>query len=141
MAANKALERGSPLQFPMPSTVKSGDPVLVGKLACVANEDAKDPFGNVQPNVSCDLEGAFNLPVTAASALSPVTGSAVKPGDVLYYNGGTLDSVTNVTTGGTLSKDSTSDFGAAVVFGTALDPITSGQTKTIRVRLKENALG
>lgn len=141
MANNKALERGSPLQFPMPSTVKSGDPILVGKLACVANEDAKDLFGNAQPNVSCDLEGAFNLSVVAGSQLSPLVGAAVKPGDVLYYSGGTLDATTNVTTGGTISKDSGSDFGTSVVFGTALDAITSGQTKTIRVRLKENALG
>lgn len=132
MSANNANARGEFLQFPVPSTVVSGDPILVGAMAAVAQESYTPP-GSVTPTgqVSVALIGCFFLSVTAKSSLSPSVGSAVKPGDKLYLDGGTLDSTTNVTTGGTLDKNTGGTF-----FGFACDAITSGSTATIRVRLK-----
>ncbi len=130
MAANKALERAAAFPFPVPSTVLSGDPLLIGKLAAVAETD----FIATSGMAALSLEGAYFLPVTAKTSLSPSTGSAVKPGDALYVSGGTLDATTNCTTGGTICKDSSGAF-----YGNALDAITSGSTATIRVRLQGKA--
>lgn len=130
MAANKALERGVAFPEPVPSTVVSGDPLLVGKLAAVAETD----YSSTSGEASLSFEGAYFLSVVAKSSLSPSTGSAVKPGDAIYLTGGTLDSTTNCTTGGTLCKDSSGTF-----YGNALDSITSGSTATIRVRLQGKA--
>jgi predicted RecA/RadA family phage recombinase len=133
MAVNDANIRAEYLQFAMPNNaaIVSGAPVLVGTLACVCEESYTPPTGTPTGMVSVGLIGAFFLTVTAATALSPLTGSAVKPGDRIYYDGGTTDSTTNVTYSGTLDKNS-----SATLFGTALDALTSGTTGTIRVRLK-----
>lgn len=140
MAANKLFERGTPLTFPMPSSVKSGAPVMPGgTLAGVANEDYNANTGLV----SCDLEGVFLLPVTAVTALSPATGSAVNVGDAIYADtDGTTDSATGAYTGFTLTKNSSGKyFGTAVpgpdITSGAKQLIASGATGTIGIRLKE----
>lgn len=135
MAVNQADPRGEFLQFPVPSTVSSGDPLLVGDMAVVAQESYTPP-GGLTPTgyVSVALIGAWFLTVTAKSSLSPSTNSAVKPGDLIYADGGTLDSTTNVTTGFTLDKNT-----GGTLFGTALDALATGTTGTIRVRLKVGA--
>jgi hypothetical protein len=124
--------RGEFLQFPVPNTVTSNQPLLVGQLAVVAQESYTPP-GGLTPtgNVSCALIGAFFLTVTAKTSLSPSTNSAVNPGDKIYADGGSLDSTTNVTSGFTLDKNS-----GGTYFGNALDKLATGTTGTIRVRLK-----
>lgn len=143
MAANKALERGTPLQFACPSTVTSGAAcVLRGTLATaseggrptgmpmVANEDYQSATGRA----SFDLGGAFLLAALAESAESPVVNSAIAPGDRLYanVNTGTFDATTGFFTGFTIDKNQ-----SGIYFGNALDAVAAGLTATIRVRLRE----
>jgi hypothetical protein len=154
MANNKVLERNSPLTIgvPVAGKVTSGMPLLFGTMAVVANES--DPQGSTDPtrvttgNVSVDTEGAFNLTVTAKSALSPAVNSAVNVGDLIYYDGGTTgtaqstkDTNTAVTYGGTLDKNTGGTlFGIAVTTGgsgtTGGQLLASGTTGVIAVLLK-----
>lgn len=122
MASNKALERGSPLQLPTPSTVKSGDLLVFGTgedtsegvhdlIVGVANEDATDAFGNVKPYTSFDTEGAFFLPVEGEAGC-PLVGHPLKRGDRVYADltGATYDATTNCWTGAVLNGRSTQVF-------------------------------
>lgn len=132
MSVNNANPRGEFLQFAVPTTVKSGDAILVGKLACVAQESENPGTGYPETgSVSVALIGAFFFSVHAVSTISPAVNVAIKPGDPIYYDGGTLDAPTNVTTGGTLDVNS-----GETLFGHALDALASGTTGKIRVRLK-----
>ncbi len=111
-----------------PTTVKAGDAVLLGTVPAVALDDYQANTGGT----TFLLSGSFTLTVVAVTVISPPSGSAVKPGDKLYYDGGTLDSTTNVTTGGTIDKNSST----GVFFG-HLDPnnatILSTATSTTAV--------
>jgi predicted RecA/RadA family phage recombinase len=116
---NSADARG----YLCPSTVKAGDPVLIGgNLPAVAVDDYNPNTGGTTFRIS----GTFALTVIAATVVSPVTGSDVNQGDKIYATG-TLDSTTNVTTGLTLSKAS-----GGTLFGSydSTTKITSGQTST-----------
>ncbi len=84
-----------------PTTVLSGDPVLIGTIPAVALDDYQASTGGT--TFLCN--GSFVLTVIAATVVSPMTGSAVKPGDKLYVTG-SLDSTTNVTTSLVISKAS-----------------------------------
>ncbi len=84
-----------------PTTVLSGDPVLLGTIPAVALDDYQANTGGT--TFLCN--GSFVLTVIAATVVSPMTGSAVKPGDKLYVTG-SLDSTTNVTTSLVISKAS-----------------------------------
>lgn len=108
--------------YPCPSTVKAGDAVLIGKLPGVAVDDYNSRTGGTVFRLS----GTFALTVIAATVVSPVTGSQVNPGDLIYATG-TLDATTNVTTDLTLSKAS-----GGTVFGTYDDTTTiaPGTTST-----------
>lgn len=124
---NQANARAEFLQFTVPSTVLSNDPLLVGTMAVVSQE-------NYSASHQCSVAriGSFFLTCTAKSALSPSTNSAIKPGDKIYADtDGTTDSTTNVTRGFTLDKASGGTF-----FGYALDGLATGTTGTIRVALK-----
>ena len=145
MAANKALERGAQITMPVPAADNggvgpvSGEPLLFGSgaapsygLAGVAQNSLTPPTGISTGTVSVDFEGVYFLTVTAKSSLSPSTGKAIAPGDLVYADGGTYDSVTGCTYGFTLDANSST----GVKFGFALDALTSGATGTIRVRLK-----
>lgn len=129
MATNELIDVANNLQFDCPATVLSGDPVVIGRLAAVANTSYK---ADTQ-QASFDLEGAYFLPVTAASALSPFVAAAIGAGDPVYADGGVLDAATNVLTGFTLTSNAAG--GANPLFGNALDPVGAGLTATIRVRL------
>lgn len=122
MAANKALERGSPLQLPTPATVKSGDLLVFGNvndasegvhdlIVGIANMDATDAFGNVQTYTSFDTEGAFFLPVEGEAGC-PLVGHPLKRGDRVYADltGATYDATTNCWTGAVLNGRSTQVF-------------------------------
>lgn len=147
MAANKYLETSSPLTIPVTAgvaaSILTGLPVMIQGgmrsanglprgIAGVINESATDAFGNVRPNVSVDVAGAFNLPVLAESAESPVINDAVQLGDQLYanINTGTYDATTGLWYGFTID---TNQSGAR--FGTALAAVPAGTTATIPVRL------
>jgi predicted RecA/RadA family phage recombinase len=135
MSTNNIFINGDDLNITVPNTVVSGDPLLVGQMAGVAKEAyTTNPTATPDGKVAVAFRGAAFLSVTAATVLSPLTGVAVKPGDKLYADGGTLDTTTNVTRGFTLDKNTGGTF-----FGFALDSIASGSTATIRVRLKVGA--
>ena len=135
MSVNNEYSLADSLQFAVPITVISGQPLLIGTLAGVATESyTSNPTATPTGYVNVCLKGAFFLTVTAATVLSPSTGSAVNPGDKIYADGGTLDATTNVTTGFTLDKAS-----GGVLFGSALDKLASATTGVIRVRLKVGA--
>ena len=84
-----------------PTTVKAGDAVLIGKEPAFALDD----YQAVTGGSTFLMNGTFTYSVTAKSSLSPSTGAAIKPGDILYADGGTTDTVTNVTTGFTLDAN------------------------------------
>lgn len=124
----------SPRFAPCPSSVKAGDPVLLGSIPAVALNDYNADTGGTTFYVN----GSYLFTVIAKSSESPSVGAAIKPGDKIYAVG-TLDTGTNVTTGLTLDANSSS----GTFFG-HLDPqvgvaITSGQTDTAAaVRLGDN---
>ena len=107
-----------------PTTVKSGDPVLLGTLPAVALDD----YQAITGGTTFLLNGSFNLTVVAVTVISPPTTHKINPGDKVYFDGGSLDSATNVTTGGTIDANTGGTF-----FGN-LDPsgpaITAGVTST-----------
>jgi predicted RecA/RadA family phage recombinase len=107
-----------------PTTVKSGDPVLLGKVPAFALDDYQANEGGT----TFLMGGTFTTTVIAQSG-SPLTGHQINPGDQLYADGGTLDVATNVTTGFTINADSVYGvaFGNLGVNGGA---ILSGVTST-----------
>lgn len=117
----------------------SGDPLLYGRgtspgfgLACVAQTSYTPPTGTPTGNISVDLTGVWDLSVVAKSSIGG-GGLAIAPGDKIYADGGTYDITTGCLYGFTLNGNSS----AGAYFGNALDAIASGQTATIRVRLKK----
>jgi len=101
-----------------PSTVKAGDPVLLGTVPAVALND----YQSIELGAVFLMNGSFFLSVLGATVISPQTGHTLKPGDKVYADGGTLDSATNVTTGFTLDANTGGTF-----FGT-IDPSDPGVT-------------
>jgi hypothetical protein len=145
MPANKALERGSGIPFKVPSTVKSGDPLVFGStgtgktpsvlMVGIANADATDAFSVVLDHISIDREGAFNLAVQGEFGC-PLVLHGFKPGDPVYADidgaGGTYDATTNCWTGFKLNGND-----GGVLFGYVLDAVAAGSgTTTVRVVLK-----
>ena len=145
MAANRTLKRGAQITMPVPAADNggvgpvSGEPLLFGTgtapsygLAGVAQNSLTPPTGISTGTVSVDFEGVYFLSVTAKSSLSPSTGKAIAPGDKIYADGGTYDSVTGCTYGFTLDANSST----GIYFGNSLDALSSAATGTVRVRLK-----
>jgi predicted RecA/RadA family phage recombinase len=126
MATNKAYEQAWNLRIAVPSTVKSGDPLLVGKLPGVAETD----YSSTDGCATVCFHGAYTLSVLGSTAASPVSGSALKTGDPVYAEGGTTDSTTNVTTGFTLDKAT-----GGVLFGNVLGAVGSAATVSVAVKL------
>lgn len=146
MASNEAIDRAEVFTIAAPIAANGGlgpianDPLIIGlahspsaALACVA-ETSYTPPGSLTPtgNISVKLVGAFFLTVAAKSSINPGSGVAINPGDRVYADGGTQDTTTGVLYGFTLNANSSTGW----YFGNALDAIPSGQTATIRVRLK-----
>ena len=110
-----------------PSTVKSGDAVLIGKMPAVALDD----YSSVTGGTTFLLGGSFNLTVIGQTVASPQTAAAIKPGDKVFAIG-TLDSTTNITTGLTLDGAT-----GGTLFG-EIDPsytsgVSSGATDTAAI--------
>ncbi len=138
-APNENLVRAEDITMAAPVAANSGvgpisgDPLLFGKLAGIAETSYTPPTGVATGNISVKFIGAFLLSVTAKSSLSPSVNAAIAVGDKIYADGGTLASDgSNCTYGFTLDNNSST----GVYFGNALDAITAGSTSTIRVRLK-----
>ncbi len=142
---NKADPRAEFLTTPVPLAANggigpiSGDPLMFGianspsaAMAGVASTSMTPP-GSLLPtgNIGVDFIGAFFLSVTAGDG-TPGTGKAINPGDRVYAFGGAIDAVTGCLYGFSINTNSQVGW----YFGNALDPIASGQTATIRVRLK-----
>jgi predicted RecA/RadA family phage recombinase len=118
MAKNRELEDGKTIKLAPTAgpnaTVKSGDPVMIGQLPAVAMTDGSDTVAN-GGKCTVDLGGVYRLPVKGETT----TNAAVAAGDILYYDAGVIN------------KDNTN----GVRFGYALDPVVSGSTTTIRVKV------
>lgn len=122
---------GEPLIFGTAPGTDTDDPNAC--LAGVAQNSYTPPTGIPNPEgVGVQFIGVFFLSVTALDGLSPATGVAIAPGDRIFADGGTYDATTGCTYGFTLNAD----FTEGIYFGNALDAVASGQTATIRVRLK-----
>jgi hypothetical protein len=136
MATNQAIDGRWRINVPVPSSVTVNMPVLVGTLSGVvlSLQPIQTPGSPTSATIDLGAD-CYNLSVSAASTQSPVSGETVLPGDELFASG-TYDAVTNVTYNLTLDKTR-----GNVPFGNALDGITSGQTATIRVRLKDGGSG
>ncbi len=117
MAANQSFPNARHLNVPVASGVVSGDPVVVGSLAGVA-ETTRDADGNA----TVDFLGAYSLSVKGANDAG---NSAVAIGDKLYFVAADTPKI---------SKKSSGQF-----FGYALAAITSGSTATIAVKTTGNA--
>lgn len=117
--------------YPCPSSIEAGDPVLIGGVLPAVALESYDAAGG---GATFRMAGTYDLTVIAATVVSPITGSAVKPGDKIYATG-TTDGTTGVMHSLTLSKAS-----GGVLFGSYDGPgITSGETDTeAPVMLKES---
>ena len=71
------IQPGETLTLTAPSTVTSGQLVVVGSIVGVANFDAASG-----DDIEVDIEGVFELP--------KVSGDAIVVGDKLYWNGTAL---------------------------------------------------
>jgi hypothetical protein len=147
MAANEALPRADVFDIVASGAIAdnagvgpiSGEPLLWGLASSpgqgvpVVCETSYTPPGSLVPtgNISVKRVGAFFLTVSAKSSINPGTGKAINPGDRIYADGGTLDTVDGILYGFTLNANSSTGWN----FGHAMDAIPSGQTATIRVML------
>lgn len=148
-ASNECDFRGDMLTIAAPAAANSGvgpnsgDPMVLGTgtspsfgMAGVCETSYTEPSGLVPTgNVSVKFVGVFFLSVVGKTAPSGGSNHAFAPGDVVYYSGGTYDPTTGWWYGGTLCFDTVN----GVKFGTTLDPVVSGQTTTVRVKLKQAA--
>lgn len=121
-------------QVSFPSSIKSGDPILVGLSPAVTLDSYQSNVGGA----TCEFGGSFVLTVVGQSG-SPLTGHAINPGDKLYAEGGSFDTATNVRYGFTINADATN----GIFFG-YLDPtgpgILSGVTSTTANVLLPNGM-
>lgn len=93
--------------------VESGDPVVIGKMVGVANNDAL----RSTDMVVVSTRGVYNLPVTGNNGVN----AAINPGDRVYIDPAAA----------TLNSNA-----ANVPFGIALDAVASGATTVIRVKVQ-----
>lgn len=117
MAKNARLMGTSGVPLTVPSGTKSGDPVVVGAFIGVANIDA-DSVTNI---ATVDLDADF-YNFSVKGVITGPANSAVIQGDKLYYNAGHTPK---------LDKDV-----GGVEFGIAWEPVGSGLTATIGVKIK-----
>jgi hypothetical protein len=145
MAVNQTNINGDYLTIAVPAAANagvgpiSGDALLFGAgtspgygLAGVAQTSYTPPTGTPTGSVSVDFTGVWNLSVIAKLSVGG-SGVAINPGDKVYAEGGTYDSVTGCRYGFSLTANATN----GAYFGNALDAIASGLTAVIRVRLKK----
>lgn len=112
MATNRVREKATRLYLPVPVGTESGDPLVLGALPCVAVTD-RDADGNA----SVQTDGSFTFPVVGEGSAGD---AAIGVGDIVYID-----------TDGELNADSTN----GDRFGYALEPVDSGATTDIEVKI------
>ena len=112
MAKNMKHTPGNQLQVALADT-DSGAPVVVGQIPAVALTDT-----NTDGNVTIKTDGVFALSVKGVDGSG---NSAVAVGDILYHTAADTPVLNKKTSG--------------VRFGYALEAVTSGATKTIKVKV------
>lgn len=123
----------SPRFCPCPTSIVSGQPVLIGTMPAIALDNYQANEGGT----TFYFSGTYNLSVLGSTAVSPISGTAIKVGDPVYADtDGTLDATTNVYYGFTLDANSST----GTLFGN-IDPsngasVSSGQTEYADVKLK-----
>lgn len=119
MSLNQVFDHGDalPVACTDPASPNSGDPVLFGQLGGVA-QTKKGDGGNASTDTSVAFVGTFKLSVKGVDGSG---NHAVAAGDTIFYVTGDTPKLSAKATG--------------VKYGTALDPVISGATTTIRVRL------
>jgi hypothetical protein len=143
-STNQTDVQGMNLNLACPAAANSGvgpnsnDPIIFGRgtsptfgLAGVVQTNYTPPTGVATGYCSIALWGVFNLSVVGKASIGGA-GLAFAPGDRVYAAGGTYDITTGVLYGFTLNGDATN----GVHFGIVLDPVVSGATTIVRVRLK-----
>lgn len=113
MAANLKFQPVWTLTLPVPAGTKSGDPVMVGTIAGMAEID-RQTDGNATVNVG----GVVTISVKGINGAGNV---AVAVGDKLYFTTGDTPPVSAKATGS--------------LYGKAVGVVTSGATTTIDVLL------
>lgn len=113
MATNRVFERADQIPHPL-AGVESNDPVVIGQLPGVALTKT-DPVDGL---VSVQHDGMFLLSVKGIDGSG---NAAVSRGDVLYFVNADTPKLSKKATG--------------VRFGYALEPVASGATATIRVKV------
>lgn len=111
MALNRELEFAKEVCLPVPEGTKSGDFLVIGQIPCVALIDR-----NKEGEASVDMGGAYRLSVVGKNKAG---NKAIAVGDIIYIKGGVL---------GVNNEE-------GVRFGYALDPVVSGATTVIRVKI------
>jgi len=119
----------------------SNDPIVLGRgtspsfgMALVCQSSYTPPTGTPSGFCSYAAWGVFNLTVQGKSSIGG-GGLAFFPGDTVYADGGTYDPLSGMLYGFTLNGNST----GGVKFGVVLDPVLSGASTIVRVRLKTGA--
>ena len=112
MATNRIQSRGRYLTLNVGSGKKSGDPVMVGFISGVCQNDASavSPYP-----ATVDTEGVYNLTV---DGIDQAGNSAVAVGDKLYFIVANTPPISKVNTGG-------------LQYGLALGTVVSGVHTTV----------
>lgn len=112
MAKNRVLEHGRQVCLPVPVNTVSGQPLILGgALPCVAEIDR-----NADGEATVQTDGVYELSVEGKNKAG---NKAIEVGNIVYMKEGKL-SVNNE---------------EGVRFGYALDPVGSGATTKIRVKI------
>lgn len=120
MATNRVFESGKILRLAVASTVDSGDVVAVGDLVGVATTDYSSRDGKA----SIDFGGVYDVSVKGVDGNGDI---AVAIGDPIYFVTGDTPELSKKTSG--------------ILFGHALEVVTSGATTTIQVRAAGHGVG
>src|ERR1035437_3286130 len=105
MSVVNALARAEFITMPVPIAANGGigpvtnDPLMFGAptsvgLSGLAQTSYMPPTGIPTGSISVAFIGAEFLSVNANNGASPPSGVAINPGDKVYADGGTLDTVT-----------------------------------------------
>ena len=144
MAANDYINEGPAFTIAAPIGAnggigpKSGDPLIWGlsnspsQSQELVAQTSYTPPGSLVPtgNITVKKSGSFFLPVQAKTGLAGAS-KAINPGDVIYADGGTQDTVTGILYDITLNANS----GTGWKFGRAMAAVVAGATTTIPVEL------
>lgn len=114
MATNRKREKGNRLSLPVPEGTLSGDPLVIGALPCVA---VVDRSAWTPDAASVQTDGTWILEVKGEG---PGGNEAITLGEILYID-----------TDGELNTDETN----GTRFGYALEPVDSGATAEIEVKV------